>query len=72
MDKITVLLVDDHTLVRRGFRRMLEDDPSLAIGTAKELIETCCKTILAERGKLVQGTPDIPTLTKETLKEMDA
>ncbi len=27
MDKITVLLADDHHLVRRGFRRMLEDDP---------------------------------------------
>jgi DNA-binding NarL/FixJ family response regulator len=25
-DKLTVLLVDDHALVRRGFRRMLEDD----------------------------------------------
>ena len=30
MDKITVLLADDHHLVRRGFRRMLEDDPDLA------------------------------------------
>ncbi len=30
-DKITVLLVDDHALVRRGFRRMLEDDPSLSV-----------------------------------------
>jgi DNA-binding NarL/FixJ family response regulator len=29
--KITVLLVDDHALVRRGFRRMLEDDPDLAV-----------------------------------------
>jgi DNA-binding NarL/FixJ family response regulator len=28
---ITVLLVDDHSLVRRGFRRMLEDDPEIAI-----------------------------------------
>ena len=26
-NKISVLLVDDHSLVRRGFRRMLEDDP---------------------------------------------
>ena len=26
-DNISVLLVDDHTLVRRGFRRMLEDEP---------------------------------------------
>ena len=30
-DKITVLLVDDHALVRRGFRRMLEDDPALSV-----------------------------------------
>jgi DNA-binding NarL/FixJ family response regulator len=29
--KITVLLVDDHTLVRRGFRRLLEDDPAIAV-----------------------------------------
>lgn len=28
----------------------VETDPDLAIGTAKELIETCCKTILQERG----------------------
>jgi DNA-binding NarL/FixJ family response regulator len=30
-DKITVLLVDDHSLVRRGFRRMLEDEPDIAV-----------------------------------------
>jgi DNA-binding NarL/FixJ family response regulator len=28
---ITVLLVDDHALVRRGFRRLLEDDPSITV-----------------------------------------
>ena len=28
---ITVLLVDDHSLVRRGFRRMLEDDPQIRV-----------------------------------------
>src|SRR5882724_12572183 len=28
---ITVLLVDDHSLVRRGFRRMLEDDPDIQV-----------------------------------------
>ena len=55
-------------------RRMedsVETDPSLAIGTAKELIETCCKTILAARGKEISATPDIPTLTKATLKELN-
>lgn len=30
-DKITVLLADDHSLVRRGFRRMLEDDPAIEV-----------------------------------------
>lgn len=30
-EKITVLLVDDHALVRRGFRRLLEDDPSIVV-----------------------------------------
>jgi len=29
--KITVLLVDDHSLVRRGFRRMLEDESDMAV-----------------------------------------
>lgn len=55
-------------------RRMedsVETDPSLAIGTAKELIETCCKTILSERGQEISGTPDIPSLTKATLKELN-
>jgi hypothetical protein len=54
----------------RRLESSIETDPSLAIGTAKELIETCCKTILAERGKPVAGTPDVSTLTKETLKEL--
>jgi len=48
----------------------INEDPALAIGTAKELIETCCKTILSERGKAIAGTPDIPTLTKAALKEL--
>ena len=30
-NKLTVLLVDDHALVRRGFRRMLEDEPSFQV-----------------------------------------
>ena len=29
--RITVLLADDHSLVRRGFRRMLEDDPAITV-----------------------------------------
>jgi DNA-binding NarL/FixJ family response regulator len=34
---ITVLLVDDHSLVRRGFRRLLEDDSAIrVIGEAED------------------------------------
>ena len=29
--KISVLLVDDHSLVRRGFRRILEDEPDIVV-----------------------------------------
>jgi len=36
-DKLTVLLVDDHALVRKGFRRMLEDDAAISVvGEASE------------------------------------
>jgi DNA-binding NarL/FixJ family response regulator len=41
--KITVLLVDDHSLVRRGFRRMLEDEPDMEVvgeaGNGEEAIK---------------------------------
>ncbi|MGA7292825.1 MAG: response regulator transcription factor [Terriglobales bacterium] len=30
-DKISVLLVDDHALVRRGFRRILEDETDISV-----------------------------------------
>ena len=29
--QISVLLVDDHSLVRRGFRRMLEDEEDIRV-----------------------------------------
>jgi len=28
---LTVLLVDDHSLVRRGFRRLLEEDSGIRV-----------------------------------------
>jgi two-component system response regulator NreC len=41
--RISVLLVDDHSLVRRGFRRMLEDDPGICVvgeaGDGHEAVE---------------------------------
>ena len=38
--KLTVLLVDDHALVRRGFRRILEDESALqVVGEASDGLE---------------------------------
>lgn len=42
-ERITVVLADDHDLVRRGFRRLLEDEPGIEVvgeaGTGLEAIE---------------------------------
>ncbi|HWR51193.1 MAG TPA: response regulator transcription factor [Bryobacteraceae bacterium] len=42
-DEITVILVDDHSLVRKGFRRMLEDEADISVvgeaGSGREALE---------------------------------
>lgn len=48
----------------------VERDPALAIGTAKELVETCCKSILSKRGIEVSKKADLPELTKLMAKEL--
>ncbi len=49
----------------------IPSDPALAIGTAKELIETFCKTILRERGSIPHNGWEIPKLVRATLKELN-
>jgi hypothetical protein len=49
----------------------VEKDPALAIGTAKELVETCCKTILTKRGVVFTRTEDIGDLTKKVTKALE-
>lgn len=48
----------------------VDRDPALAIGTAKELVETCCKSILSKRGVSVARNDDLPKLTKALAKEL--
>jgi len=45
-------------------------DPDLAIGTSKELVETCCKTILQERGVAFDDGWELTKLVKETYKQL--
>jgi hypothetical protein len=47
------------------------NDPTLAIGTAKELVETCCKTILEARDIAFGRSADIPELLKLTVKVLE-
>jgi Abortive infection C-terminus len=48
----------------------VEDDPGLAIGTAKELVESVCKTILEQRRIAFQDGADIGELVKEARRAL--
>ena len=48
---------------------VVESNPSLAVGTAKDTIETVCKTILQERG-VDPGQKDLGKLVRWTAKEL--
>lgn len=68
-----VLSGTDATYVTQQITRMeasVVNDPDLAIGTAKELVETCCKTILHERRIAIPKNTDLPQLVKLTSKEL--
>ena len=61
----------DDTYVARQIKRIqdsIDKDPELAIGTAKDLLETVCKTILRERGETLPKEAEIPELVRQTLK----
>jgi hypothetical protein len=55
----------------RLMNQSINDNPHLALGTAKELIETCCKSILTEEGVSYDRDWDIQKLVKETNKIVD-
>ncbi|WP_406694832.1 abortive infection family protein [Singulisphaera sp. Ch08] len=63
----------DASYVSQQVTRMessLKGDPELAIGTAKEFVETVCKTILNERDIQLRGNEDVSQLVRLTLKEL--
>jgi len=47
-----------------------QNDPELAIGTAKELLETVCKSILMARTGACDPALDLPGLIKKATKEL--
>ncbi|MEG1026739.1 MAG: abortive infection family protein [Flavobacterium sp.] len=46
----------------------IENSPHISIGLAKELIETCCKSIFGDRNKTYDKNWDLTKLMKETTK----
>ncbi|WP_434026806.1 hypothetical protein [[Pseudomonas] boreopolis] len=63
------------TYIARQITRMessIDADPDLSIGTAKELVETVCRTILTQRRIEAPATLDLAQLVKLTAKELRA
>src|SRR5215467_4448728 len=69
---ITVMLVDDHLLVRRGFRRMLEDEPGIAVvgeaGDGQEAVDLAAR----ERPDVVVMDYSLPGMNGATAARMIA
>jgi hypothetical protein len=64
----------DSTHISQQLTRMegaVDTDPELAIGTAKEFVESICKTILDERGVEHDKKDDLPALVKKTTKSLN-
>jgi DNA-binding NarL/FixJ family response regulator len=72
-NKVRVFLADDHTLVRQGFRRILEEDPKLTVvgeaATGLSAIEKC-KELKPDVAVLDLSMPELGGLeaTAEILK----
>jgi hypothetical protein len=58
-----------HQQIER-IERSLDSDPALAVGSAKELVETCCRTILTAHGEVSPGNQDVTKLVKATMKHL--
>jgi hypothetical protein len=62
--------LDAQTLYQQidRLKNSIDEDPALAIGTAKEMIETTCKMIISNAGGEVDESWDTSRLVKETRK----
>ena len=57
----------DRSCMQKKIERVqnsIDRDPEPAIGTAKDLVKSCCKTILAQRHISVHSSPDLPKLVR--------
>lgn len=67
----SIAVTGDFPYLLRQLERIetsIDEDPWLAIGTAKELVETVCKTILNDLGKAFDPKAELMELCRETRK----
>jgi hypothetical protein len=65
--------VTDASAIRQQLGRIqhaIIDDPALAVGSAKELIESTAKVVLRERGLPVDDKADLPALVREAQRAL--
>ncbi|WAM19194.1 abortive infection family protein [Rhodococcus sp. JS3073] len=65
--------VVDEEVIRAHLTRLergMEDDPAVAIGSSKELIESVCKLALKHLNEEYDDRAEIPALVKQTLKAL--
>lgn len=55
---------------RELLRQSVQDNPTTAIGIAKELVESCCATILQSRGVPFAKEDDLPKLLDKTTRSL--
>lgn len=66
----SVITLNEPELIRQiaRLRDSVDSDPALAVGTAKEMLETTCKAILEQRSEAVDPSWDVAELLKRTRK----
>jgi hypothetical protein len=65
--------ITDASAIRQQLGRIqlaIIDDPALAVGSAKELIESTAKIVLRERGLPVDERADLPALVKDAQRAL--
>lgn len=71
-EEITQFLTQEYVSKQiRLMNNSIENNPHLALGISKELIETCCKYILNKANVEINKEWDVAKLVKETNKQID-
>lgn len=69
-DTITSINAPELARQLTRLREAVDEDPGLAIGTAKEMLETTCKAVLEDQGIAFDTGWNLPKLLKATQREL--